>query len=100
MSLEINKAKSYLGFAIKSKSIRYGVDDICKLKKAEIIIVSSDLQSSSFNKISNYSIKKNIEILKLSIDDFQNLLDNKSVKVLAILDANLASAIKKNLTNL
>ena len=100
MSLEINKAKSYLGFAIKSKSIRYGVDDICKLKKAELIIVSSDLQSSSFNKISNYSIKKNIEILKLSIDDFQNLLDNKSVKVLAILDANLASAIKKNLTNL
>ena len=100
MSLEINKAKSYLGFAIKSKSIRYGVDDICKLKRAELIIVSSDLQNSSLSKISNFSIKKNIEILNLSIDDFQNLLDNKSVKVLAILDANLASAIKKNLTNL
>lgn len=100
MSLEITKAKSYLGFAIKSKSIIYGVDDICKLKKAELLIVSSELKNSSLRKIKAFSVKNNIEILNLSIDDFQNLLDNKSVKVLAILDNNLASAIKKNLTNL
>ena len=32
--------------------------------------------------------------------DFENLLDNKSVKAVAILDKNLAAQIKKNLTNL
>ena len=98
MSLEINKVKPYIGFAIKSRSIKFGVDDICKIKKSELILVSDSLQESSMKKILAFSVKNHIELLKLSLDDFENLLDNKSVKAIAILDKNLAFAIKKNLT--
>ncbi len=100
MSLEVTKARSYIGFAIKSRSVKFGVDDICKSKNVEFIISSASLMSSSRKKLDCFSAKNNIEILNLSIDDFDNLLDNKSVKALAILDKNLAVAIKKNLTNL
>jgi hypothetical protein len=95
MSLEINKVKPYIGFAIKSRSIKFGVDDICKIKKSELILVSDSLQESSMKKILAFSVKNHIELLKLSLDDFENLLDNKSVKAFAILDKNLAIAIKK-----
>ena len=100
MNLQIDKAKTYIGFAIKSRAIKYGVDDITKCKKSEIIIVSESLQESSFNKITKFSMQNNIDLLKIGLENFENLLDNKSVKAVAILDKDLAAAIKKNLTNL
>ncbi len=100
MSLQISKAKTYIGFAIKSRAIKFGVDDIVKCKKIELIIVSDSLQESSFNKITRFSMQNNIDLLKIGLENFEELLDNKSVKAVAILDKNLAVAIKKNLTNL
>ncbi len=99
MSLQINKAKTYIGFSKRSGSIKYGVDDICKLKHAELILVSDALHESSMKKIGAFSEKFSVDLLKLSLDDFENLLDNKYVKAIAILDKNLAFEIKKNLTN-
>ena len=100
MSLEIDKAKTYVGFAIKSGAIKYGVDDICKCKKSELIVLSDALKESSTNKVLSFATKNHKDLLKLSLDDFEKLLDNNSVKAIAILDKNLALAIKKNLTNL
>lgn len=100
MNLQIDKARTYLGFAIKSRSVKYGVDDITKCKKVELILVSDSLQESSFNKITKFSMQNNIDLLKIGLENFENLLDNKSVKAVAILDKNLAAQIKKNLTNL
>ena len=98
MNLQIDKAKTYLGFAIKSRAVKYGVDDISKCKKSELILVSDALQESSFNKITKFSMQNNIDLLKIGLENFENLLDNKSIKAVAILDKNLAQAIKKNLT--
>lgn len=100
MNLQINKAKTYVSFAIKSRAIKYGVDDIVKCKKVELVVVSDSLKESSFNKITRFSMQNNIDFLKIGLENFENLLDNKSVKAIAILDKNLALAIKKNLTSL
>lgn len=100
MNLQINKAKTYIGFAIKSRAIKFGVDDILKSKRCKLVLVSEMLQESSFNKITKFCNQKNIDLLKIGLENFENLLDNKSVKAVAILDDNLALAIKKNLTNL
>ena len=95
MNMKLNKAKTYVGFAMKSRAIKFGVDDICKCKAAELVIVSDSLQESSLKKITAFAEKNRKELFKLSLDDFENLLDNKSVKAFAILDKNLAMAIKK-----
>lgn len=100
MSLQINNAKKYIGFSKKSGAIKFGVDDICKLKHIELILVSESLHESSMKKIGDFSKKYSIDLFKLSIDDFENLIDNRYIKAIAILDKNLASEIKKNLTNL
>lgn len=100
MNLQIDKAKTYIGFAIKSRAIKYGVDDIVKCKKIELIIVSDSLQESSFNKITRFSMQNNIDLLKIGLENFEILLDNNSIKAVAILDKNLAAQIKKNLTKI
>ena len=67
MNLQIDKARTYLGFAIKSRSVKYGVDDITKCRKVELILVSDSLQESSFNKITKFSMQNNIDLLKIGL---------------------------------
>ena len=94
--MELSKIKAYIGFAIKSRSIKYGVDDILKLKSSNLILVSNELAKSSFEKVQNFAIKKSCEVLKFEANDFKELfVGNESVKAVAIVDKNLAIAIKK-----
>ena len=93
------KVKTYVGFAIKSRKIKFGVDDILKLKNVDIIIVSDALAESGMKKIEGFASKKSCKIFKLDKIEFFELVQNESIKAMAISDKNLADAIKKNLTN-
>lgn len=97
--LNSQKIITYIGFAIKSRNIKYGVDDILKLKKVSLILVSETLTSSGMNKINNYVNRTKTDMILLKGDDFSEIINSPSIKVAAILDDNLAEAIKKNLTN-
>ena len=48
------------------------------------------IKSAGYDKNGNF-----IDLLKIGLEKFEDLLDNKSVKAVAILDKNLALAIKK-----
>jgi ribosomal protein L7Ae-like RNA K-turn-binding protein len=100
MKINTSKIKTYVGFAVKSRKIRYGVDDILKLKNADLIIVSDSLAESGMKKIEAFADRKSVSLIKLSEQDFFEVVQNISIKALAVLDENLADAIKKNLTNI
>ena len=100
MKINTSKIKTYVGFAVKSRKIRYGVDDILKLKNADLIIVSDSLAESGMKKIEAFADRKSVSLIKLSEEEFFEVVQNISIKALAVLDENLADAIKKNLTNI
>ena len=100
MKINLSKIKTYIGFAIKSRKIKFGVDDILKLKNASLIIVSDSLAESGMKKLEGFAERKSIELIKFNESDFLELIQNISIKATAILDENLAEAIKKNLTNI
>ena len=100
MKINTSKIKTYVGFAVKSRKIRYGVDDILKLKNADLIIVSDSLAESGMKKLEAFADRKSVSLIKLSEEDFFEVVQNISIKALAVLDENLADAIKKNLTNI
>lgn len=99
MEFNAEKVKSYIGFAIKSRQIKFGVDDILKLKHASLIVVSSSLAESGMKKLTGYSTKKQVKMIVLNPDCFGEIIQNVSVKAAAVTDDNLADAIKKNLAN-
>ena len=99
MKINTSKIKTYVGFAVKSRKIRFGVDDILKLKSANLIIISESLADSGMKKIEGFAKRESIDLIKLSEDTFLEIIQNISIKATAILDINLAEAIKKNLTN-
>ncbi|MBQ8424975.1 MAG: hypothetical protein IJX17_03015 [Clostridia bacterium] len=94
-----NKIKTYISFAIKSRNIVYGVDDILKSKQVYIIFKSNNLAENSKNKLEKFILDKDLFIINLTDNDIFDVLQKNAIKVFAITDKNLADAIKKNFTN-
>ena len=100
MKINTGKIKTYVGFAVKSRKIRFGVDDILKLKNTSLILVSDSLAESGMKKLEGYANKNSVDLIKFNENDFLEVIQNISIKAIAVLDENLADAIKKNLTSI
>ncbi len=93
--MQTAKIKAYLGFAIKSRAIVYGVDNIEKTKP-QLIIYSANLASAK-RRLENHAQKTKATIIMLDDKAFNELTNNERIKALAVLSENLAKAIKDNL---
>ena len=96
MNENLKKIKTYIGFSIKARKIVFGTDDILRLKKLELIVVSSSLAESSLKKLKNYADSRKVEIKIFDDAFFVEAVNSESIKAAAILDKNLADAIKLN----
>lgn len=85
----MDKINSYVGFAIKSKAIVYGADNILKSKVVHLILASEELSKNTMDKLKN----TNIQILNLSSEQYNSL--NLRGLVVGIKDKSLANAIIK-----
>lgn len=99
MSGNFSKIVAYVGFAIKSKNIIFGTDDIIKSKRVKIILLSESLSDSSKSKIENYAKQKNIEVKNFKAEVFNEIINNQNIKAAAITNESLADAINKSLAN-
>ncbi len=94
--MDINKIKSYIGFAIKSGQIIYGLDNIeVYRKKIHLILVSNTISDNSLEKIQKLANQRNLDILCLD-DSIENITKRKNCKILAITNFELAKAIKNS----
>ena len=87
------KINTYVGFAVKSRKIVYGADNIEKSRRIKLIMLSSELSPRTEKKM------KKLECNIISHYDFNNLSlgqSYKAIKAIAITDESLAQAILKN----
>ena len=93
-----SKIKTYLGFAKRARKIVYGVDDIIKLKNFNCLILSSsNLSESSFDKLNKIAEKNNNKVYIIDAETFAQNIENEFIKAIAITDKSLSEAIKKEL---
>lgn len=90
----MNKIKSYIGFAIKSGNVEFGLDKCLNNKKLQVIICSSYLSNNSKSKL-----KQNC---KNFYELFPNQLEylNVSSKVIGISEPHLANQIISEIKHL
>ncbi len=100
MNAILSKMKTYIGFATKSNSIKFGTDNILKAKHSKIILMSDEIADNSYQKITTFANKFSIEIAKLKSEVFADLIIKEGVKVISITNENLADAIKKCLAEI
>lgn len=93
-----SKIKTYIGFAKRSRTVIFGVDEIIKtLKKCELILASSALSQSSLEKLQKSAAKIKRNVYVIAEEEFNQNLNSVFIKAIAITDKNLSDAIKKEL---
>ena len=98
MKPQLSKIKTYIGFAVRSRQIIYGVDDIIKRDFKGLVLMSNALAESSANKLKSHVTYAGGQVLSFEAEEFAELF-GENIKAAAITDNNLAVAIKKNMTN-
>ncbi len=89
--MNCKKIKSYIGFAIKSNNIAYGVDNTLKCRP-QLVIFDNNLGQASKRKLMNFLNANKIEYYQT---DISKLINKDNCRVIAIVDRNLGQAISK-----
>lgn len=93
--MKLDKVKTYLGFAIRSGKIIFGVDKLLESnKKSHLIIICSTQNEKVTNKVIRYAETNNIPYIKLGELVLGDIVSRDNCKVIGVLDLNLAIAIK------
>jgi len=91
-----SKLFSYFGFAIKSRNIVFGYDNLVKCKSKNVLIVFDNTVNDKMqSKINRLARAHNWDIVKLECTLLSIL--GRNCKIVGITDENLANAIKQNI---
>ena len=94
--MEKNKIETYLGFCIRAGKIVFGVDRLEKQKKGvHLILVDGGVGKNSLKPTLKAKEKFGCPMLMTDVGVLGETLHRPAVKVAAITDENLASAIVK-----
>lgn len=92
----MSKIDGYLGFAVKSGKILYGIDNIEVSKKRKYLLVLCPTAGSNLVKNAKFYSEK-YEIPLVTVDSpLENIIYKTNCKIIALLDANMAKAVKEN----
>lgn len=95
------KISAYIGFAVRSNKVVYGVDNLTVYKKKiPLILVSSSLADSSLAKAREVATFKDCAIYQLEDGLLEGYTHRQGVKAIAILDTSLAGAISDCISSL
>lgn len=86
----INKIKSYVGFAIKANKVVYGVENIIT-HRAGVILADDTLSEKSMKSLRNYADKTGIPCV--SVNALETLTYRNGCKAIAVKEPHLAQAI-------
>lgn len=91
-----NKAKTFIGFAVRKGAYAINVNTIARIKKAYLLVVCGSAGENTKSKSLALSKKFGCEIITMTDGTLSELLKKEKAKVIAITDVNLAKAIKEN----
>lgn len=91
--MEKSKAITFIGFAIKARKVRCGVNAVSTLKKAELLIVCSTSSENTFKDAIKLSKKLSAQLLVLNDIKLEDVVYKENCKLIAILDKSLSNAI-------
>lgn len=93
--MEKSKGETYIGFSIRARKCKIGVNACATLKKAKLVIVCKTAGESTFKDAKKLAAKFNCPLLQTVNAPLEKSTHKENAKVMAITDASLADAIIK-----
>lgn len=92
-SLIQSKLQTFIGFAIKSRNIKRGVNAVSTLKRANLLILCSSATENTFKDAEKLAKKLNAKLYVLQSVKLEDLVNKSLCKLVAVTDKGLADAI-------
>ena len=91
------KAQTFIGFAIKARKCKIGLNAVLTLKKANLIIVCKTASDNTKKQADKFAVKFHCPIIQTVSKSLEELTFKDNAKVMAIADQALASAVLENI---
>ena len=96
--MEKSKPLSYIGFALRARKVRTGMNAIATLKgNVHLLIICHTASKNAFDEAVKLSNKFNAPIVISKTYLVQDLVKKENCKLLAIQDESLGNAVLQNL---
>lgn len=93
------KAETFIGFAIRAKKHRIGMNAIKTLKKIDLLIVCDSASENSKNEAQKLAKKYHCPLLITKTKSLEQLTHRENSKIMAVSDKALSKAILDNSEN-
>ena len=90
------KAETFIGFAIRARKSRIGVNASLTLKKANLVIVCSSASENTKKDADKLAKRFNCPVLETKSKMLEELTHRENAKVMSVCDEKLAEAIINN----
>ena len=96
--MEKSKPLTFIGFAIRARKIRAGVNAIATLKgKVKVLIICQTASQNTFNDAIELSRKFGAPLVVSKTYKVEDIIKKENCKLLAIQDESLGNAVLQNL---
>jgi ribosomal protein L7Ae-like RNA K-turn-binding protein len=95
------KIAAYVGFAIKSGGVSYGLEQLKSLltrSKPALVLTDNALSVKTKKEVAFFAAKKNVPVVCL--DELGSIANRPNVKIMSITDKGLAAQILENASKL
>ena len=93
------KAQTFIGFAIRAKKYRIGMNAVQTLKRIELIIICRSASENTKKEAKKVAKKYNCTLIESTMQDLEQITFTPNAKVMAITDKALAKAILENIAS-
>lgn len=94
--MEKSKGETFVGFAVRARKCRLGVNACATLKRANLVIVCFSASENTVKDAKKLAVKFNCPLFRTVKKPLEEMTHKENVKVMTIFDAALADAVKNN----
>ncbi|MDY6367447.1 MAG: hypothetical protein SPL13_02905 [Clostridia bacterium] len=95
--MEKSKGETFVGFTVRAKKCKIGVNACNTLRGAKLVIVCKTSGESTLNDAKKLAKKFKCPIIQTVKKPLEEIVFKDNAKVMAVTDAALADAVKSNL---
>ena len=97
--MDNNKISTFMGFVMRTKRYRIGVNAVATLKKAELMVVCKTASENTKKDADKLARRLHVPLLETVEQTLEAYVHHENAKVMAITDKGLAKAILENREN-
>ncbi len=94
-----SKAKTFIGFAIRARKFRIGMNAVQTLKSINLLIVCNSASENTKDEAIKVANKYHCPLIMTNTAKLEDITHRENAKIMAVADKTLAKAILDNIEN-